>query len=192
MIGLGRNARGDRVIRFSAGQAGSGGQLINVMLVVVIASAIGFIGTDVNAEIDASTDVGALNGEDITVRNETTDTIVFNSNDRFFYTVSDASRGGTFDDDEAALNNTDAQLTEATDYEWFTGNATFRFDNTSAIDNNTRANVTYNYTELNNDFSDAKNNLSGGYSAAMSLTDIVFLMLMFGVILSVLLVFRRR
>lgn len=196
MLGLsqGRNRRGERVIRFRAGQ--SGDQLVNVLLVIVIAVAIGFIGVDVNEEIDSSTDVGDLDGEDVTVRNETTDTIVFNGSrgttSQSFYQVNDEWRAASFDDDEVAFNNSDAELTEDTDYTWFTGNGTFRFENTSAIDNNTKANVTYNYTETRNDFSLANDNLSGGFADAMGLVDIVFIVLLFGVILSVLLAFRMR
>ena len=81
----------------------TGDRLIGVMLVIVIAAAIGFVGVDVTSEIDDSIDVTA---------------------------------GSNFDD--------------------------------------------------------AKSNISGGFTDAMGLTDIVFIVLMFSVILSALLAFRVR
>lgn len=90
---------GERVLR--TGQTGD--RLVSVMLVIVIAAAIGLIGTDVTEEIDSSISVTA---------------------------------GSNFDD--------------------------------------------------------AANNISSGYASAMGLTDIVFIVLMFSVILGALLAFRAR
>lgn len=79
----------------------TGDQLVGVMLVIVIAAAIGFIGTDVNADINDSISVAG-----------------------------------------------------------------------------------------NSAFSDAQDNLSTGYADAMGLTDVVFIVLLFSVILAALLAFR--
>lgn len=85
------------------GQAGAGDQIINVFLVIVVATSIGFIGTDVTEEINDSTQIS------------------------------------------------------------------------------------------NNDtLKNANENISAGYADAMGITDIVFIVLMFGVILGVLLTFRVR
>lgn len=170
-----------------AGQTGD--RLVNVMLIIVIAAAIGFVGTDVNAEIADSADVG-LEGDDFTVTNETF-TVDFSS-EPFDYQVNKVGDAASFDDDEVVFNASDAEATEGTDYEWFTSNGTLRVKNTSAWSDGDSGKITYNGTHKSTNFGDAKNNLSGGYASAMGLSDIAFLVLMFSVILGALLAFRGQ
>lgn len=189
-LSAGQNRRGERVLR--VGQTSPGDNLINIMLVIVIAAAVGFVGTDVTEELDENAEVG-LEGDDFTVTNESF-TVNFSTTtaDNFNYTVNKEGDAASFDDDEVVRNATDATVTEGTDYEWFTSNGTLRIFNTSAWTTGDGGNITYNGTDRSTDFGDAKNNLSSGYADAMSLTDIVFLVLMFSVILGALLVFRVR
>lgn len=196
---LKRNRRGTRVIR--VGQSST--QLVGVMLTIVIAAAVGFVGTKVTSEIDQSSDFDTADAQTVTNESYTanfSDTHVRPVNAENDPALEDDDDVfGDFEDNEVVYRTSDgeAQLTEGTDYDWFAHNGTVKLYNTTATqgsdsDPNGTYAVTYNYTDQPTEYGNTSESISGGFTDAMGLTDIIFLILMFGVIMGVLLAFRGR
>lgn len=172
---MGRLNRDRKTVRIGGGETRQTETIIGG-IVIAAALLVGFFVIDSLADSTPAT-------ETTTVDNESVGTVTF-TGDTFFYTVSandtDAEEG--FLDNEEVYNAT-AQLTEATDYEWFPANGTVRIDNTTAVDNSsTNVTITYTYNSHMDGFEETLNRIGD----AMLIGGVIIIVLFAAIILRVL------
>jgi len=155
-------------------------QTIIAGIIIAATLLVGFFVVDAIADSVPATETDS-------VINESVGTVVFESqSDSYFYTVNEngSDEVGSFQDDESVFNtNSDTQLTEGTDYEWFPDNGTLRVDNTSAVGDNTDDTViTYSWTTQMGGFHQTLNRIGDG----LLIGGVVIIVLFAAVILRVL------